>query len=262
LIPDLEISPQEWKDTLDQLVERLVDHYLVLEYGRDKGISVSETELEAAIREIRRDYADGDFQETLLKRAVDFEEWKEGLKEHLLVRKILRVVMEELPPLTHEEILAYFDAHARDFRHPAMVRARQVVVRSRGEAQAVLKRLQGGEKMEELAGVYSISPESKRQGDMGWIARGQMHESMEKALFSLSPGQTSPIVESPYGFHIFQVVSRKSEGQKAFPEVRAEIEEKLTLRKEELFFGRWLQDLRNLYPVTVDRQVLERLEWD
>jgi parvulin-like peptidyl-prolyl isomerase len=99
------------------------------------------------------------------------------------------------------------------------------------------------------------------QGDLGWMAKGQMEESMEKALFSLSPGQTSSVVESPYGFHIFQVVSRRSEGQRGLPEVRAEIEERLILQKEEEFFGGWLQELRNLYPVVIDRQLLDKLEW-
>ncbi|MEW6669707.1 MAG: peptidyl-prolyl cis-trans isomerase [Thermodesulfobacteriota bacterium] len=261
LTSDLEIPPQEWQGVRDHLVDRLVEHYLVLEYGRDKGIAVSEAELDAVIREIRRDYADADFQEVLLKRAVDFDEWKDGLREHLLTRKIMRSVLEGVPPVTNEEIKAYFEAHAEEFKHPPMVRARQVVLRTRGEAQAVLRRLQGGEKMEEIAGACSISPEGKRQGDLGWIARGQMQEAMEKALFSLSPGQTSSVVETPYGFHIFQVISRRPEGRRGLPEVRAEIEERLISRKEEEFFGSWLQELRNLYPVAVDRQLLDRLEW-
>ena len=261
LTSDLEIPPQEWQEVRNHLVARLVEHYLVLEYGRDKAIAVSDAELEAVIREIRRDYADADFQEILLKKAVDFDEWKDGLKEHLLVRKIMRGVSEGVPPVTHEEIKAYFDAHAGEFKNPPMVRARQVVLRTRAEAQAVLRRLQGGEKMEEMAEAYSISPEAKKQGDMGWIAKGQMQETMEKVLFSLSPGQTSSVVESPYGFHIFQVVSRRPEGQWGLPEVRAEIEETLISRKEEEFFGGWLQELRNLYPVVIDRQLLDKVEW-
>lgn len=261
LTSDLEIPPQEWKEVRDNLMERLLDHYLVLEYGREKGIAVSDAELETVIREIRRDYADTDFQEVLLKRYVDFDEWKEGLREHLLVRKIMRRVSELVSPVTHEEIKAYFDAHAGEFKHPPMVRARQVVLRTRGEAQAVLRRLQGGEKMEELAWACSISPEAKKKGDLGWIAKGQLQEPMERAFFSLTPGQTSSVVESPYGFHIFQVVSRRPEGQRGLPEVWAEIEEGLISQKEEEFFGGWLQELRRLYPVAIDRQLLEKLEW-
>lgn len=261
LTSDLEIPPQMWKEVLDLIVDRLVDHYLLLEYGRDKAFTVSEAELDAVIREIRKDYTGADFRAAFLKEAADFDEWKEGLRELLLVRKITKGVLEAVPPVTHEEIQTYFDAHAGEFRRPAMVRARQVLLRTRGEAQAVLKRLQGGERIEELAGAYSISPEAKKQGDMGWIARGQMHESMEKALFALSPGQTSSVVESPYGFHVFQVVSKRAEGRSGLPEVMGEIEERLLLLKQEEFLGGWMRQLRKVYPVRVDRRILENLDW-
>lgn len=261
LISDLEPPSQERMEARDPLLERLIDHYLVLEYGRDKGIALSDAEVEAAIREIRKDYDDSDFQQALLKKALDFEDWKRGLRTHLLVRKIMASVAGGIQPVAHDEIKAYFDAHTGEFKHPPMVRARQVVLRTRGEAQAVLKRIQGGEKMEDLAVALSVSPEGKRQGDLGWISKGQMPESMEKALFSLSPGQTSPVVETPYGFHVFQVLSKRPEGRRGLPEVRTEIEGKLLSMKEEEFFGVWLRGLRNQYPVEVDRQLVDKVEW-
>jgi parvulin-like peptidyl-prolyl isomerase len=69
------------------------------------------------------------------------------------------------------------------------------------------------------------------------------------------------VVETPYGFHIFQALSKRPEGQKGLPEVRTEIEGKLLSLKEEEFFGGWLQALRVQYPVQVDRQLVDKLEW-
>jgi FKBP-type peptidyl-prolyl cis-trans isomerase (trigger factor) len=53
-------------------VEKLVDHYLILEYGRQEGIEVSDQDLEKVVREIRKDYSEKDFQEILLRGGDPF----------------------------------------------------------------------------------------------------------------------------------------------------------------------------------------------
>jgi parvulin-like peptidyl-prolyl isomerase len=134
------------------------------------------------------------------------------------------------------------------------------VTKSEDEATQVLRRLRDGEDMGELAMRYSISPEGKRAGEVGWIAKGVLDESMEKVLFSLPIGKTGPVVESPYGYHIFEVMARRPEGYKSLPDAMAEIEARLLEEKKEAFYGQWLKELRRRFTVKVDRELLETLE--
>jgi peptidyl-prolyl cis-trans isomerase C len=257
---EMDAASGDWAHLRESLVHSMVEHYLILEYGREKGIAVSPEDLEAAVREIQRDYGETDFREVLLKRYIDFEEWKGELKDRLLIRKIMKTVSGTIPPVTSEEIKAFYEDHERDFRHPPMVRVMQVVTRSRDEAREILKRLAGGENMEDLARKHSISPDGKKGGDMGWIAQGDLEEKMEKVIFSLPVGQSSPVVETSYGFHIFRVTSKRPEGTRRLPEVMAEIEKGLFSQKEEAFYRRWLAELRERYPVWMAPDLLEKLE--
>lgn len=261
LISEMGVTDEGVRYVIDPLLSKLVDHYLVLEYGRQNGITVSEKELESEIQEIIKDYPDeAVFRQMLLKRYLDFEKWKEGLKQQLLVKKIMRKVSESLTPVTFQEINAYYETHRNEFKRPKMVKFRQIVTRSKGEAEDIRKRLKKGENMDDLARQHSITPEAEMGGEVGWVSKGDLNESMEKRIFALPVGRISQITKTPYGYHIFEVQSKRPEGYKSLSEAMEEIESTLFLRKQEAFHERWLIQLRGLFPVRVDKDLLATLE--
>ena len=245
----------------DRLIQQVVDHYLLLEYGRQKGISVSEAEFYEALGRIREGYSEKAFDEALLRGYVGRREWEDRLREQLLVKKIVQQVAEEvIEPPSSEEMREYFEKNREQFAAPPLVRFSQIVTRKRQEAQELLERIRGGEDMEELAREYSVAPEAEAGGEAGWVAQGRLDESMDKVLFSMSPGETSPVVETPYGYHIFRVLEARSGGTKELKEVVDEIESKLMAERKRKFFEKWIEDLRTKFEVEINRKLLEKLE--
>jgi NIMA-interacting peptidyl-prolyl cis-trans isomerase 1 len=56
----------------------------------------------------------------------------------------------------------------------------------------------------QLARKYSDDPSNRDAcGDLGWIEPGMLAPEIEAVVFKLRPGGVSPVVESPYGFHVF-----------------------------------------------------------
>ena len=248
------------KERLDAFVDGVVDYYLILESGKQQGLSVSDEELESAVREIKKDYGEKDFQEVLLKGTIEYGEWKEGLREQLLIKKITDKASAAGPRISGEEIKAYYDSHPEEFRRPEMVRFRQIVTRTREEADNLQKRLVQGEDMAATVAQSSRVPASVGGLEPGWFAKGDLDESIEKVVFSLPVGKVSGVVETPYGFHIFEVLGRKPEGVRGLHEAMTEIENKLRSEWLEAFYSDWLQHLRKSIPVSINQELMKELE--
>ena len=77
----------------------------------------------------------------------------------------------------------------------------------------------------------------------------------------MKQGEISDVIETPYGYHIFEVLSVRSAGQKKLPDVIDEIEANLLLKKRGNFLHKWLQDLHDTYEVTVNKNMVNKLEF-
>lgn len=241
------------REVRDRLIEEVVDYYLILEYGRQHNISIPEKEFQKYIEEIRSEYPEGLFQKALLQAYVDPTQWEHRLRNQLLVARIIRQVFRKIDPPSYEEIKEYYRKNRARFRSPEMIRFRQVLCRSEGEAKAIRKRILAGEDMGKLAQTCSVAPEAGAGGEVGWVARGCLDPSMEDALFSLECGKISPVVKTPFGFHVFQVISRRRAGVKGLAEVIDQIESRLISRKQEVFYRKWVNELRSQFRVEIDR---------
>lgn len=257
---EMGIADQSIEPIMEPLISRIVDHYLILEYGREEGISISEEELESAVKKMERDYSEKDLREILLHGYIDYEEWKKGLRDHLLVKKIMTRALSSIPPVSQKEIKMYFNSHQEEFKRPIMVKFRQIVIGTGEEARDIRRRLNQGEDMEQLAKKHSITPEADHGGEVGWVAEENLEASMAKVIFSLPIGKISPVVQTAYGFHIFKVLSKRPAGFQSLPEAITEIESKLYYQKEAQFYRKWLKELRATFPVEINEDLLKTLE--
>lgn len=142
--------------------------------------------------------------------------------------------------LTEEQLRQAYEASREDYRTGESVQARHILLRTdqgapagqieqaRREAQQLLDRIRAGEDFAALAREHSDDPGSAAQGgDLGWFERGQMVPEFEQAAFSTPAGQLSDVVQSQFGFHIIQILEKRSGGYRSFEQVRLELEQRL-----------------------------------
>jgi parvulin-like peptidyl-prolyl isomerase len=259
-IAGLSLPKQEWSSIKKDLLQRAIDEYVVLEYGREAGIVVTDRELETAVHDITTDYGEDEFKKMLLHQYVDLKSWKDKLREQILIRKIQEEVTGDAAPPSSEEIKTYYQDHQAEFALPAMIKFRQVVTSTAKEAKTVLAALKSGGRFSELAKQYSTAPEAENGGEVGWVAAGQLEESMEKALLGLKVGEISPVVKTPYGYHVFQLMAVRPEGTRPLSEAMVGIETKLSDQKREEAWRAWLTEQQKRFLVKINSEIFDRME--
>ncbi len=87
---------------------------------------------------------------------------------------------------------------------------RQLILPDQPGARAAQERVRRGEDFAALSRELSRAPNAATGGALGWVERGQLAPEFEAAVFSLPAGGVSAPVASSAGWHIFQVVERRT----------------------------------------------------
>jgi len=117
-------------------------------------------------------------------------------------------------------------------------------IRARAEAIAEEMQDASDEDFATRAGEISQGPSAARGGDLGWSKRGDMVPEYEKAAFSLKAGETSGVVETPFGLHIIRMVARRHVDPNAFEAHRDHIQEILLSSEMQNQLPRWIAGLK------------------
>ncbi len=198
LVPSgIDLSSEEGQQTLLQARERVLDvmieQALVEQAAAGMGITVTDEQVDAALAQIINDIGgEESFQERLNQDGMSREDAWDELRAELIGAAVMEAITANLPTTAE------------------YVHARHILVDTREEAERILAQLQAGADFAELARTYSQDENTRDAGgDLGFFPRGVLlSPEVEEAAFSLQPGQISPIIESPFGFHIVQVVER------------------------------------------------------
>lgn len=110
--------------------------------------------------------------------------------------------------------------------------------------ESVRERIVNGADFAELARQYSEDLSGAKGGDLGWMNQGDTVPEFEKAMDALKIGDTSALVRSPFGYHLIQVLERRTD--EGSPErKRLVAKQALRERKAEEAYEDWVRQLRD-----------------
>ena len=250
-----------------EVLNSLINLELACQEALRRGYAPTDGELNAALKDFADEFGEPD---EMYKALEQFGATENDLKGQLAKNMALQKWQENdflaQIKVTDEEARAFYDAHPNLVQHGDMVRVSQIFIgvplgsldnvkeQAKAKAEKALSRLRTGDDFGVVAAETSNDPEAaKTKGDLGWLSKGQYLPMFEETFFSLEPGQTSTVIESPMGFHIFKVTGTKPAGQESFETMKVDIVEFLSSGKLAEAVRKKMVDLRR----EADIQILE-----
>lgn len=170
-------------------------------------------------------------------------------EERILGNVLLETVIDEA--VTEDAITRVYNEQASLSGRSDEVRARHIQVETREEIDAVMAQLESGADFAELAVLYSEDLATQMQGgDLGFFSRQSVLPAFSSVAFSLSVGEVSEPFESPSGWHVMRVDSRRAAETPELAEVRPGIVRFLTF-----------EQIENLVRSLRETTEIERFEW-
>ena len=148
------------------------------------------------------------------------EEWRDVFVEQNLAQEMQRQVAGKVSEVTPKEVQQYYRRTSKDSLPviPTQYQYSQIVLYPNVERAAMAvrerllefrQRILDGEKFSLLATLYSEDPGSAMKGgELGMASRTIFWPAFSDAAMALKEGQVSPIVETPDGFHLIQMIRK------------------------------------------------------
>lgn len=159
---------------------------------------------------------------------------------------ILKLVGKRTPSIMKTGAAAPASIQQTHARH-ILIKVNQIVTAAEAKRKLMdlKQRLDNhAAKFDDLAKAYSNDLSASRGGDLGWIYPGDTVPEFERAMNALQPGEVSEPIESPFGYHLIQVLERKTQDVSEERQ-RLVARQAIRERKIEEASQEWLRQLRD-----------------
>jgi peptidyl-prolyl cis-trans isomerase SurA len=216
----------------DQVLESMINEKLIVAKAIEDSVVVTDEEVQQQMDALIQQRVQQVGSEARLEELYGMplsrikREFRDELRQNLLAER-LRQQRFGTSQISRRDIEEFY----REFKDslgavPEEVELSHIFIRpkpdslsraiARSKAQALLDSLKAGTDFAELAARHSEDPGSAaRGGDLGLVRRGQFVKDFEAAVFALTEGQLSGIVETEFGYHLIQLVERRGDAVRA-----------------------------------------------
>lgn len=235
---------QPWAPADAELLEDLIDQALILQVARREGIS-----LDGAARREAEALALGGTDKALLLAQLEaaghsYADWARRIHRAALIDDVVRRQVRNRLQLDPQEVQDHYWEQLPSYRTPERRALRQIFTRGRSEAHKARNELELGEPFEQVAARRGQGPEAADGGALGPLSLRSLPKELAKAAAALKPGQRSPIIASPWGWHILYLEARVPGASQTLEQAAPHVRERLLRQKELPAYQAWLARLR------------------
>ena len=235
-----------------QLLEQLIEEELIVQDAERKGITVSDDELKQQIDEIRNDFPGQTFEDMLVREYIDYDAWREKTRRSLLVEKTTLSELSARITMDPKELEMAFRERLAMGAKPRRFLVRHMTTTSQELAEKARNRFESGEDFKVVADDLAGPARDKERAGKYWIYLDRLPQAMAQAIAVTPVGQISEIVESEFGFTIFQVLEIERFEDSDPKTVLADVKRLYWERRRAEVYDLWMEELKQKAEIAIN----------
>ena len=240
-----QLPPDAMQKASQAALDQLTMAELLYQEAAKIEIKDLDQQVEKKIAESKALYPNPDaFEEALKGSGLTVAEMTRNARKSIMINAFIEERFASKVEVSDAEAQKFYQENQEKyFTRPENARASHILVKvddkltaeqkqqAKEKAEALLKRVKGGEDFAAVAKTESGCPSATVGGDLGTFGRGQMVPAFETAAFALKPGEVSGVVETQFGYHIIKLTEKQEAGTEKFEAVKDKITDFLKRQK-------------------------------
>lgn len=225
------------RETLKKSVlDELVNEALLEDRARDLDVMTTDAEVEEQIRRLKEQNqvkTDEEFAQGLAASGLTLDRLRDQLRKTLTVQRVVGREVNSKVDLSDDALRIIYEREKDTWRVPERAHLAEVLIANGDDATSrewVARRakeasdkVKGGAKWEAVVKEYSDGSTKGKNGDLGFVSRGDLNQEIDRIVFSLPQGSVSDPIQTRFGWHIVKVIEKFPPSWKPFSEVKTEI---------------------------------------
>jgi peptidyl-prolyl cis-trans isomerase SurA len=220
------------RDILErQMLERLILDKAQLQMARDSGIRVDDVQLDRAVQRVaeQNKMTLSEFRGALERDGVSFEAFRQDLREQITLQRLREREVEDRVQVSDSEVEQLLSSGGAQQNQRVEYDVSHILIRvpeqansdriepARLKAQKARDEAVASSDFAKVAAEYSDAPDALRGGALGWRTQDRLPELFASEVLKMKPGDISPVLRSPAGFHVLKLNQRRGASVDAAP---------------------------------------------
>ena len=209
-----------------QVLELMINQSILKQEALRRGVTITETQLNTTMQNLaqRNKKTLAEFREVLLSENIDYNEFRDQIKDKLLISSIQTSYAHKNVDITEQEVDDFIkrsgtDSESLEYKLAHILIAlpdgatSEQVTNAIEEVQGLLKKLRNGASFTDLANEFSAGSNALQGGDLGWRKLAEVPSLFTPLAQKLKINEYSEPVRSPSGFHIVTLTDKRDSKQ-------------------------------------------------
>lgn len=257
----------------NNLVNELISELLIKDRADRLGLTVTEAEIKEAVTRLKQQYnitTDEQFDASLQQSGLTRAEMEARLRDTLITNKVFSRELRNRNELTDPELRERYNREKERYRLPERAHLREIVVlKPEGDSAKMAEATQRANEIAEaarkpgtdfanLATTMSESATRDRGGDLGEVAKGDLVEELDKAVFTAPSGAIIGPIESKSAWHIVRVEQRLPSEVPAFESVKDRLRKDASEETFQRDYRVYIENLRKDAFIQINEEMIPK----